>query len=94
MHRIWTIKMREQLKFVLGEGLLPTHIVKDFNISRPALLKELKRGLTEDEYNEKRYIKYLPVRALKAEINEVFGENVLEYIKDKDSEIKMGDKDE
>lgn len=49
MNRIWTIQMREQLKFVLSEGLLPTHIVKDFNISRPTLLKELKRGLTADE---------------------------------------------
>ena len=80
--------MREQLKFVLSEGLLPTHIVKDFNISRPTLLKELKRGLTEDEYIEKRYIKYLPVRALKEEINEVFGEDVLSYIKSNELEIE------
>lgn len=88
MNRIWTIQMREQLKFVLSEGLLPTHIVKDFNISRPTLLKELKRGLTEDEYIEKRYIKYLPVRALKEEINEVFGEDVLSYIKSNELEIE------
>ena len=88
MNRIWTIQMREQLKFVLSEGLLPTHIVKDFNISRPTLLKELKRELTEDEYIEKRYIKYLPVRALKEEINEVFGEDVLSYIKSNELEIE------
>lgn len=88
MNRIWTIQMREQLKFVLSEGLLSTHIVKDFNISRPTLLKELKRGLTEDEYIEKRYIKYLPVRALKEEINEVFGEDVLSYIKSNELEIE------
>mgnify|MGYP000494500325 FL=1 len=88
MNRIWTIQMREQLKFVLSEGLLPTHIVKDFNISRPTLLKELKRGLTEDEYMEKRYIKYLPVRALKEEINEVFGEDVFSYIKSNELEIE------
>ena len=41
--------MREQLKFVLSEGLLPTHIVKDFNISRPTLLKELKKGVLRSE---------------------------------------------
>lgn len=84
MKRIWSIEMREQLKFVLGEGLLPAHIIKDFGISRVTLLKELKRGLSEEEYRERRYIKYLPVKALKTEITELFGEDVIEYIKEND----------
>ena len=48
------------------------------------LLKELKRGLSEEEYRERRYIKYLPVKALKTEITELFGEDVIEYIKEND----------
>lgn len=86
----WDTDLRMQLKYMLSEGIMQKEIIKDFDISRDTLKSELKRGLTAEEFAEKRYLKYLPVRAIVTEIKELFGDDVFNYIFENEKDLGEG----
>ncbi|MDD6920501.1 MAG: hypothetical protein PUI85_04745 [Eubacteriales bacterium] len=90
----WTLEQREDLSFFLKEGYSVNQIAKIYKetevrktVSVPFLLKEIKKGLTEDEYENARYVKYRPLRALVHDYQNLFGEETFSklcvYLKDK-----------
>lgn len=77
----WGLVKRKKLKLLLDEGYNAKHISEILNISYQAILNEIKRGTTADEYREKRWVKYSVERAAYTEVKDLFGNDVLEIVK-------------
>ena len=77
----WGLVKRKKLKLLLDEGYNAKHISEILDISYQAILNEIKRGTKEDEYKEKRWVKYSIERAAYTEVKDLFGNDVLEIVK-------------
>lgn len=84
MARYFTYEKRKDIEVMLKEGFSVTRIAKELNISRGGMLNELQKGLKDYELKDRRYVKYIPEKAVKRDIEKVFGEDglkaVIEYI--------------
>ena len=76
----WSIKDRERLQILCREGFTIARIVEVFDVSRVVINKELQRGLTEEEWSERRYVKYSIKNAILSEAKEKLGEEKFEYL--------------
>lgn len=76
----WSIKDRERLQALCREGYTIARIVEVFDVSRVVINKELQRGLTEEEWRERRYVKYSIKKAILSEAKEKLGEEKFEYL--------------
>ena len=54
----WPTEMRELLEDLLKKGYSVTDICEELMISPTALYSELKRGLSEEDFNKRRYVPY------------------------------------
>ena len=70
----WSIKDRKRLQVLCREGFTIARIVEVFDVSRIVINKELQRGLTEEEWSERRYVKYSIKNAILSEAKEKLGE--------------------
>ncbi len=88
----WNIEKRNMLKGLLSQGYRITEIEEMLDISRHTLRAELKRGLTESEFNNLRYIKYDPLMAMDSLVREVVSDEglnlLMDYWKAKEKEEK------
>jgi len=76
----WSIKDRKRLQVLCREGFTIARIVEVFDVSRVVINKELQRGLTEEEWNERRYVKYSIKKAILSEAKEKLGKEKFEYL--------------
>ena len=76
----WNYSMRNQLQLLLEEGFTLRRIADSFGVSYTNLKKELSRGLSEEEFKEKRYIKYSLEEAVMKEFKNTFDEESREII--------------
>ncbi len=59
--RRWNWEDRQNLKFLLNEGFTVTYISENhLRFSTTAIYEEIKRGIGEEDYSMKRYLKYQP----------------------------------
>lgn len=65
----WTRESREQLENLLGEGYSIQQCAEMLDRAIGTVRTEIKRGCDEEEFSEKRYIKY---KATRAELREIF----------------------
>lgn len=79
----FTLENRRRLEFLLKEGFSVTDICNQFGITRASIYTELKKGLSEEEYKRKQYIKYTPIEAIESEIKTYIGKDALACIKEK-----------
>jgi len=54
----WSTEMRRNLEYLLKQGYGSAEICEKLVVSTTALYKELARGLSEEEFKEKRYVPY------------------------------------
>lgn len=71
--------MRLKLEQYLKQGYTISYITNKFHLTRPTVLEEVKRGLTDEEYDERRYNQY---RAYRAHLMELFEDVPQEDIND------------
>ncbi|MBS6799138.1 MAG: hypothetical protein KH297_04570 [Firmicutes bacterium] len=76
----WDYNMRNKLQLLLEEGFTLRRIADSFGVSYPNLKKEVLRGLSDEEYREKRYIKYSLEEAIMEEFKSTFDEESREII--------------
>lgn len=70
------------LKNCLADGMSPAKVRTVINCSSPVIYSEVARGLSEEDYAERRYVRYDPVKATVQEMIQVFGkEAVVEVLK-------------
>lgn len=55
---VWTNDRRRMLESLLKQGFRVTKISEALGISSTTIYKEIKRGVSEEEYNMHQYIKY------------------------------------
>lgn len=82
----WNHASRLELEQYLKDGYKISFISEKMNRSRPTILEEVKRGITEDEYKERRYNQY---RAAKAHLSVMFEDVPTEDIADVLKEMKQ-----
>lgn len=81
----WTLQTRLALQAYLRQGYNMKNILKEFeklggdfaNISSTSISREVKQGLTEKQYQGRRYVKYDVVRSYESMI----GKDAVEYLK-------------
>ena len=71
----WNMIDRGMLSKSLLEGFSLVQIEEEIGISRFQIKSEIKRGLTEDEYKERRYVKYNPERSVYQTALQAIGED-------------------
>ena len=88
----WNIEKRNVLKELLSQGYRITEIEKLLGIARHTLRAELKRGLSESDFKNLRYIKYDPLMAMDSLVKDVINEEdlklLMDYWKTKEKEKK------
>ncbi len=82
MAKFFILENREKLQWLLGEGYSLQIIYNKLGISKTALYTELAKGLTEEEYVNKQYIKYNAAKAIENEIVKLMGEDSLRKLKE------------
>lgn len=65
----WNRESRKQLENLLSEGYSIQQCAETLNRAIATVRTEIQRGCAEDEFDEKRYIKY---KATRAELREIF----------------------
>lgn len=76
----WTLEKRQQLEHLLAEGFNVTQIKELVGGSQPTILKEIKRGVSEEEYDQKRFVKYSFIQAIYKEVLENIGKEQLDIL--------------
>lgn len=76
------IEKRKKLEFLLKEGFNIKTIAENINVSRQSIYRELKKGLTDEEYEYGRFIKYCPQKAIESEVKSFIGKESLELLKE------------
>lgn len=76
----WSIKDRKRLQVLCREGFTIAKILEIFEVSRVVINKELQRGLTEEEWSERRYVKYSIKKAIISEAKEKLGKEKFDYL--------------
>ena len=82
MNKFFDLDNRKKLQFLLSDGFSLTIIQKKLAITRSILYTELKRGLTAEEYKNRQYVKYSPVKAIVSEIKKYVGEDSWNLVKE------------
>ena len=82
MNKYFNLDNRKKLQFLLSDGFSLTIIQNQLEITRSVLYTELKKGLTDDEYKNRQYVKYNPVRAIISEIKKYVGEDSWNVVKE------------
>ena len=82
MNKFFTLDNRNKLQFLLSDGFSLTVIQNTLNITRSVLYTEIKRGLTAEEYKNRRYVKYNPIRAIIADIEIAVGKDSWDIAKE------------
>lgn len=82
MNKFFDLDNRKKLQFLLSDGFSLTIIQKKLDITRSILYTELKRGLTAEEYKNRQYVKYSPVKAIVSEIKKYVGEDSWNFVKE------------
>ena len=82
MNKFFTLDNRNKLQFLLSDGFSLTVIQNTLNITRSVLYTEIKKGLTAEEYKNRRYVKYNPIRAIIADIEKVVGKDSWDIVKE------------
>ena len=82
MNKFFDLDNRKKLQFLLSDGFSLTIIQKKLDITRSILYTELKRGLTAEEYKNRQYVKYSPVKAIVSEIKKSVGEDSWNLVKE------------
>lgn len=80
--RNFDIEKRKKLAFLLKEGFNIKTIAESINVSRQSIYRELKKGLTSEEYEYGRHIKYSPKRAIESDVKQFIGKESLELLKE------------
>lgn len=74
MSSSWNREKCETLELLLKEGFTVPKIAKQLNTTPGTIYRELKRTLTSEEYEEKRYIKYCAEKAIANRLKDFNGE--------------------
>lgn len=82
MNKFFTLDNRNKLQFLLSDGFSLTVIQNTLNITRSVLYTEIKKGLTAEEYKNRRYVKYNPIRAIIADIEKAVGKDGWDIVKE------------
>ena len=82
MNKFFDLDNRKKLQFLLSDGFSLTIIQKKLDITRSILYTELKRGLTAEEYKNRQYVKYSPVKAIVSEIKKYVDEDSWNLVKE------------
>lgn len=76
----WTLEKRQQLEHLLAEGFNVNQVRELVGGSASTILKEIKRGVSEEEYNQKRFVKYSFKQAIYKEVLENIGKEQLDIL--------------
>lgn len=71
----WTKERRENFEVLVKEGYSIPDLMKLTHYSRYLIESELKRGLTEEEFKSRRFVKYRATKAAYTEAKTVLGDN-------------------
>lgn len=82
MNKFFTLDNRNKLQFLLSDGFSLTVIQNTLNITRSVLYTEIKKGLTAEEYKNRRYVKYNPIRAIIDDIEKAVGKDSWDIVKE------------
>ena len=82
MNKFFDLDNRKKLQFLLSDGFSLTIIQKKLDITRSILYTELKRGLTAEEYKNRQYVKYSPVKAIITDIEIAVGKDSWDIVKE------------
>jgi len=82
MTKFFNLDNRKKLQLLLLDGFSLTVIQKTLNITRSVLYTEIKKGLTDEEYKNRRYVKYNLTRAIIADIEKFVGEDSWNFVKE------------
>ena len=82
MNKFFNLDNRKKLQFLLSDGFSLTIIQKKLDVTRSILYTELMRGLTAEEYKNRQYVKYSPVKAIVSEIKKYVGEDSWNLVKE------------
>ena len=70
----WDMQKRKNLESLLKEGYKVPVIARMLELSSATVYNEIKRGLSKEEYESGRYIKYTAERVIENEIAKLKGE--------------------
>lgn len=73
--RTWTAKNRKILEKLILEGYMVPWIAKSMGLSNATVYAEIKRTIGENEYKERRYIKYTAEKAMEKDIMKIKGDS-------------------
>lgn len=76
----WTLEKRQQLEHLLAEGFSVNQVRELVGGSASTVLREIKRGVSEEEYNQKRFVKYSFKQAIYQEVIESIGKEQLDIL--------------
>lgn len=82
MNKFFNLDNRKKLQFLLSDGFSLTIIQKKLDVTRSILYTELMRGLTAEEYKNRQYVKYNPIRAITADIEKAVGKDSWDIVKE------------
>ena len=80
MKSYWTLEKRQQLEHLLAEGFNVNQIKEFVGGSSSTILKEIKRGVSDEEYGQKRFVKYSFKQAIYEEVLENIGKEQLDFL--------------
>ena len=76
----WTLEKRQQLEHLLAEEFNVNQVRELVGGSASTILKEIKRGVSEEEYDQKRFVKYSFKQAIYKEVLENIGKEQLDIL--------------
>ena len=82
MNKFFNLDNRKKLQFLLSDGFSLTIIQKKLDVTRSILYTELMRGLTAEEYKNRQYVQYNPIRAIIADIEKAVGKDSWDIVKE------------
>lgn len=92
MNKFFDLDNRKKLEFLLSDGFSLTVIQNTLNVTRSVLYTEIKKGLTAEEYQNRQYVKYNPIRAIIADIEIAIGKDSWNEVKSSYSKRKYNKK--
>ena len=69
-----TLKDKKELELCTKEGIPVREIAEHFGVTVGVVYRELKNGLTEEEYKSRRYVKYKADKSFELSLKELYGE--------------------
>lgn len=78
--KVWTLETRRHLEHLLSEGFSVNQIRELIGGATVTILKEIKRGVSEKEYDQKRFVKYSVEQAIINEVLETLGKEQFDVL--------------